>query len=319
MAAVMKIKEVFAVLDAIIAAQNDVYAKGCYGQKLTKSLLGSKRKQSKSMTAWYDSECPHAPGKTWYEYLLTKLGHQGYDCVCLQKGILWGSRPGTCGKYKANDVPDLSANGWFAKCTEVINDLGKVKPGMVIWFEGHVGLVKDAHTVYETSPKTGKVVLRSIKCQPWKKAGHLPWLDYTAEESCTGATASSSSSSASVELEEGDQVTICAGAEYSGAAKGTPVPSKYTDGDVFTVSDTGAAGALLKELNSWVSMKYLRKVTTKKLTVSGCSALNVRKGPGTGYRVVRVLKAGTVVTGYEKQGNWWCIGTNQWASATYLK
>ncbi len=308
----LSVKEFMSILDAFIEAKNDVYAKGCYGQKLTKSLLTSKRKQSKSMTEWYDSACPHYNG-TWYEYLLTKLGHQGFDCVCALKGILWGSRPGKCGTYKSNEVPDLNANSFFAKCTGVVADLSKVKAGMVIWFDGHVGLVKDAENVYETSPKTGKIVLRSIKKQPWKKAGYLPWIDYT---SCTGATTTTTSSAS---VEGGDLVTISKGAVYGGADKGVPVPPKYTDGDVFKVKDVKNGEALIAELVSWVPIKYLKVAKGTKLTVTKCTALNVRKGPGMEHAVVRTLKVGQTVIGYEKSGGWWRIGTDQWASGTYLK
>lgn len=261
----MKVNDLMTVLEATVAAASDVYAKGCYGQKLTKTLLNAKRNQSKAMKAWYDARSAQDSQKSNYEYLLTKLGYQGYDCVCAIKGILWGARPGKCGTYKSNSVPDVTADGMFRCCTGVTSDLTKMKTGMCIWMKGHVGVVAGKNTVYETSPKTGKLVKRSVKMQPWKKVGYLPWVDYTVQ---------------------GDKAKT----GWNDKAQGSSATTTSTSSNA------------------------------RKLKVANCTALNVRKGPGMGYLVVKVLKVGTTVTGYEKSKNgWWRIGTNQWASGTYLK
>ncbi len=183
----MTAKELLTILEEIEKAGKDVYAKGCYGQTLTKTLLQSKRNQSPSMKAWYDAQSVQDKSKTNYEYLMTKLGYQGFDCVCLIKGILWGSRPGRCGTYKSNSVPDVTANGLFERCTDVTADLNEMEEGMCIWMSGHVGIVAGKDVVYETSPKTGRVVKRAVSKQPWKKVGYLPWITYK------GATADTSS------------------------------------------------------------------------------------------------------------------------------
>lgn len=47
--------------------------------------------------------------------------------------------------------------------------------------------------------------------------------------------------------------------------------------------------------------------------------LNVRKGPGTRYGVVKALRKGEAVTIYEEKSGWYRIGTNQWVSATFIK
>jgi len=47
--------------------------------------------------------------------------------------------------------------------------------------------------------------------------------------------------------------------------------------------------------------------------------LNVRKGPGTSYGIVKALRKGEHVTIYEEKSGWYRIGTNQWVSATYIK
>lgn len=55
--------------------------------------------------------------------------------------------------------------------------------------------------------------------------------------------------------------------------------------------------------------------------VTNCSWLNVRKGPGTKYGVVKSIPHGTFVSVYNKNGNWYRIDKNTelWVSANYLK
>lgn len=57
---------------------------------------------------------------------------------------------------------------------------------------------------------------------------------------------------------------------------------------------------------------YTAYVNTKS------SNLNVRNGPGTGYKVVDSLKKGTKVTVYETKSGWSRIGKNRWVSSNYL-
>lgn len=48
------------------------------------------------------------------------------------------------------------------------------------------------------------------------------------------------------------------------------------------------------------------------------SHLNVRRKPGTNYKIVDTLKNGTKVIVYETISGWSRIGTNKWVSSTYL-
>lgn len=72
----------------------------------------------------------------------------------------------------------------------------------------------------------------------------------------------------------------------------------------------------------WVSSQYLastnstKSYTTKYVTAS--SGLNVRKGAGTGYRIVRALPKGAKVTVYETKNGWSRIGSNEWVSSAYI-
>ena len=57
---------------------------------------------------------------------------------------------------------------------------------------------------------------------------------------------------------------------------------------------------------------YTRYVSTNSLN------LNVRSGPGTGYKIVGSLRKGTAVTVSQTNGNWSRIGINRWVCSDYL-
>ena len=52
--------------------------------------------------------------------------------------------------------------------------------------------------------------------------------------------------------------------------------------------------------------------------VYNCDSLNVRKGAGTKYAVVREITSGTQVNVYETKDGWSRIGVNEWVSSSYL-
>lgn len=62
--------------------------------------------------------------------------------------------------------------------------------------------------------------------------------------------------------------------------------------------------------------------SSTKYKVTHTNSLNIRKGPGTNYQVIRVLKKNTVVTQTSKKGNWSKIkvgSTTGYVSSNYLK
>lgn len=76
--------------------------------------------------------------------------------------------------------------------------------------------------------------------------------------------------------------------------------------------------------NEWCFSKYLSKTKPSSYptkTVYNCTALNVRKGAGTKYGIVRTLKRGDKVTIYKINGNWAKISSSkeEWCSSSYLK
>lgn len=304
-----------------IAESDTAYAKGCWGQELTLKLLEQKRGQSASMKTWYNAKSKVEPEMTNYQRLsgLIGTGCRAYDCVCLIKGIGWGGGANKVGTYASRGVADVTADTLY-KSTVDQTTPDKAILGMVLHASNHVGIYIGAGKVVEAAPSLGKVGVTDISYQRWTGAGKLAWIDY---DNCAGATSGSSASSGAA-LAAGDLVTIRKGAKYGGAASGKAVPSKYTDGDVFTISkiqtNNGQKEALLQELTSWVPVSSLTAATAAdKRTVYNCSLLNVRSGPGTSYKIVSTLKAGTVVEVLETSGSWARIGTDQWVSSKYLR
>lgn len=72
----------------------------------------------------------------------------------------------------------------------------------------------------------------------------------------------------------------------------------------------------------WVSSQYLASTNSTKSYptkyVTASSGLNVRKGAGTGYKIVRALPKGAKVTVYETKNGWSRIGSNEWVSSAYI-
>lgn len=81
---------------------------------------------------------------------MTSDGTYLVDCSGLVKGILWGY-PGK-GKYGNNGVPDINANSMIEKCSQVTTDFKKLKPGWLVWMDGHIGIYVGDGVVIESSP-----------------------------------------------------------------------------------------------------------------------------------------------------------------------
>lgn len=265
---IMKVKKFLDTAKAI-ASDNTVYALGCYGQTVTKSILDSKRNQSSRLKEWYDSDCPHAKGLSWYEYLLTFVdkGYQAYDCVCYIKGILWGSSATKCGTYKANDVPDLGANEFFKVCTDKTSNLSNLKPGMCVWFSGHVGIVLDSKHVLEAAPSLGKVAVTSITYQKWKQAGYIPWVDYTEET----VVAPSTNTTTTLKFKAGDIVSFKGGKHYSSSNATNGISVKASRARITSVNLKGkhpyhcravnTSGSCISGVYGWVDADSVQSVT----------------------------------------------------------
>lgn len=160
------------------------YAKGCYGQKLTKRLLDDKRKQ-KSVAKWYASPSKQDPTKTNYEYLLQFCDGTWFaaDCCGLIKGIRAGYRAdGTVG-YMTKAI-DQTIEEMVADLTDKHKDYAKAEVGEMVFFSdySHVMTVsKYGEKDIESAPSLDGVEEVSLFYQPSSRvggAGKLPWVEY---------------------------------------------------------------------------------------------------------------------------------------------
>lgn len=77
--------------------------------------------------------------------------------------------------------------------------------------------------------------------------------------------------------------------------------------------------------NQWIHMNHTKSKSTKSMTsaktvmVTGKIGLNVRKGPGIKYAIVRALPLNKKVKVYEEKNGWYKIGTNQWINGHHTK
>lgn len=161
-----------------------VYGYGCWGNKLTESLINSKAKQ---YSWWYTSAKKNQLLK------MTKLGYVvwAFDCVNMIKGILWGWN-GNCSKsnggavYASNGVPDVSADGMIKLCKELSSDFSNIEIGEAVWMNGHIGIYIGNGEVIECTPAwQNKVQITKLSQRKWLKHGKLPYITYQTNQSQT--------------------------------------------------------------------------------------------------------------------------------------
>lgn len=158
-----------------------VYGYGCWGNKLTESLINSKAKQ---YSWWYTSAKKNQLLK------MTKLGYVvwSFDCVNMIKGILWGwngdtSKNNGGAVYASNGVPDVSANGMINLCKNVTSDFSNIDIGEAVWMNGHIGVYIGNGEVVECTPAwQNKVQITKLSQRKWLKHGKLPYITYQTNQ-----------------------------------------------------------------------------------------------------------------------------------------
>ena len=111
------------------------------------------------------------------------------------------------------------------------------------------------------------------------------------------------------------------------------VDSKYVytiEGNTSSASGVVANGGCVREkkysltykkIGGYGRPKYIEEMAAPEVQlkyVYNCEILNVRKGAGNKYGIVKTLEHGTLVTVYETKGSWARIGDNEWCSNNYL-
>lgn len=150
-----------------VASMNTIYMWGCFGQKVTESIITSKAKQYPS---WYTNT-----RKNKFRNLIGK-NYYGFDCVCLIKGILWGF-PNT--QYASDGVPDIGADSMINKCNNISTDFNNIEAGEAVWLPGHIGIYIGNGQVVECTPiwEDG-VQVTNLSQRTWMKHGKLPYIEY---------------------------------------------------------------------------------------------------------------------------------------------
>ncbi|MDR0858846.1 MAG: hypothetical protein LBN97_07440 [Oscillospiraceae bacterium] len=122
----------------------------------------------------------------------------GFDCICFIKAILWGWNGDTSkiyggAVYASNGVPDIGTNEIIKVCRNVSADFRGIKPGEVVWLDGHIGIYAGNGLAVESSPafanRTQFTTLGNLSASPiggypvrsWTTHGELPYVDYSAE------------------------------------------------------------------------------------------------------------------------------------------
>ena len=147
------------------------YWYGTFGQAASKELYDQKKKQYPN---YYT---------TPYNGTTAKV----HDCVGLIKGYLWcDSANDTTPVY--DPAQDKSANGMLTAC-KTKGEMATMPevPGLLVFYDGHVGVYIGGGEVIECRSRKYGVVKTKLKDRPWKNWGYCPYINYEAQQVITVA------------------------------------------------------------------------------------------------------------------------------------
>ena len=144
---------------------------GTFGQAASRELYEQKKRQYPTKYEWvYD------PGMA---------GKKVHDCAGLVKGYLWSESPEDT-KPTYNPAQDKSANAMYTACKTKgeIATLPEV-PGLLVFYDGHVGVYIGGGEVIECRGRRYGVVKTKLADRPWTKWGYHPDIKYEAQQVVT--------------------------------------------------------------------------------------------------------------------------------------
>lgn len=161
-----------------------LYVMGCFGAPMTDAnKTRYTNNHSYNMTANRAAMIMAASSDTF-----------GFDCVCFIKALLWGwcgdtSKTYGGASYASNGVPDVSADGMIALCSDVSTDFSTIEVGEVVWMSGHIGVYIGGGLAVECTPKWDNCVqitavgnigtVSGYNTRTWTKHGKLPYVTYS--------------------------------------------------------------------------------------------------------------------------------------------
>ena len=153
------------------------YWYGTFGYTASESLFNEKKKQ-------YPNMYKRSNYTQGWEH---QYGQRVHDCVGLIKGYLWSETPTSYPKYKSSQ--DVSANGMLKVC----KTKGKIETipevvGVLVFFNGHVGVYEGNGNVIEARGHDYGVVRTKLSSRPWTDWGYCPYITYNTTTTTTTTT-----------------------------------------------------------------------------------------------------------------------------------
>lgn len=211
----------------------------------TKTLNYSPKSDEMVLTVhrWFaNKSCPG-------DWMYSRMGNLASKVTAQLGGSTSGSTSGNAGGNTSSKPSGTTTTNYTVKITA--SDLN-IRSGPGTNYSSKGFIKPGVYTIVAESDGTGASKWGKLK----SGAGWIS-LDY--------ATKTGTASTSSAEVKVGSKVTVDSGAVYGGltTARGTKVPS-FVIGKQYTVSQIathkGEKEALLKEITSWVAVKYLNVV-----------------------------------------------------------
>lgn len=162
------------LVEYVIAQLGLPYWYGTFGQAACLELYLQKKNQYPKQYEW--------------EYTPGAAGKKVHDCVGLIKGYLWSNGPEDTNPVY-NAAQDLSANMMRSAC-KTKGEMATMPeiPGLLVFFDKHVGVYIGNGEVVEARSRKYGVYKSKLADRPWTSWGYCPYITYEEpeqEKTCT--------------------------------------------------------------------------------------------------------------------------------------